>query len=44
MARLLSVSDEFPLLYNEVGVTPHRIDATPIYALRSEHKNFALMR
>ena len=46
MAKLFSVSHEFHLLCTKVGVTPHRIDATPIYmyALRcSVHKNFALM-
>ena len=44
MAELFSVSDEFYLLCTKVGITPHRIDATPIYALRcSVHKNFALM-
>jgi len=44
MARLFSVSDEFHLLCTIVGVTPHRIDATPIYALRcSVYKNSALM-
>jgi len=44
MARLFSVSHEFHFLCTKVGVTPHRIDATPAYALRcSVHKNFALM-
>jgi len=44
MTRLFSVSDEFHLLCTKVGITPHRIDATLIYALRrSVHKNFALM-
>jgi len=33
MAKLFSVSDVFRLLCTEVGITPHRIDVTPVYAL-----------
>jgi len=40
MAKLFSVSDEFRLLCIKVGITPSRIDVTPIYTL---HKNFAMI-
>jgi len=44
MAKLFSVSDEFRLLCTKVGITPHRIDVTPVYALRcSVHNNFAMV-
>jgi len=44
MAKLFSVSDEFRLLCTKVGITPHRIDITPVYALRcSVHKNSAMI-
>jgi len=44
MAKLFSVSDEFRLLYTKVGITPHRINVTPVYALHcSVHKNFAMI-
>jgi len=44
MAKPFSVSDEFRLLCTNVGITPHRIDVTPVYALRcSVHKNFAII-
>ena len=44
MAKLFSVSDEFRLLCTKVGITPHRIDVTPVYVLHcSVHKNFAMI-
>jgi len=44
MAKLFSVSDEFHLLWTNVGIAPHRIDVNPVYALRcSVHKNFAMI-
>jgi len=44
MVELFSVSDVFRLLCTKVGITPHRIDVAPVYALRcSAHKNFAII-
>jgi len=44
MAKRFSVSDELRLLCTKVGITPHRIDVTPVYALHcSVHKNFAMI-
>ena len=44
MAKLFSVSDEFRLLCAKVGITPHRIDVTPVCVFRcSVHKNFAMI-
>ena len=45
LSDIRSVSDEFRLLCTKIGITPHRIDVTPVHALRcSVHKNFAMIR